>query len=794
MTALKTLALACLMAAGAAHASGGYEPEDLFFSTARPDQPVREFVEHPAGYYIDNLVPYQVLWYWRLHGQALSPEAVKTFTALLAQLPQEDAGMDEADSHWSDWRKARAEAYAKLGRPLPAAAATAQPAQQFDPERLQASGTNCLYGDAFRNAAQTLSQRLQRATRDKADAPFVLNWLQAQDAVFDTCNDKAATKMPALPAHAPAWLKADNAYQRAAQSFYAAELAQADTAFEAIAADPSSEWRDLAAYMRLRVLARQHPGTESQETDYSKIDKETPEQLKQQAELTKAVDAIAPALLKNPRLQPLYPSIHRLAEALRIRYLLPETRLQRMGDALKTMGQPDVAAARLLLLNHAFRFCAYGDCKVTGPDNRSDLIAWISTVRDFGGHGTEDKWREKTSWSRYQRTHDLTWLLAAASLVPAAANADDARENELQTALAAVPEDSPARFAATQLRAQRLYAQGRFKEAREVIAGAAASPLIAHSPSGQNLVKALLLPTAPSEEEWRRLALRPVVARRDPEAMSAKPTAKDAKPLATAFDDDVIRFLNTRAPLPMWLRLSADPGLSPALRDSLLETAWTRAVLAGDYASARRAAELRNASTPAPAKGVDPIAGLRGSVSMKDDAAAWQHLMLERMASATETLSPPMWPAPGYDVIRSPLLPGRDSPLPVSDYSGVNYTKWCRALGVETTGPKAASAAEFVQPDWLPAAERTAQTALVAKLGQLPPDSIYFTQQSLALMARDRADPLVPQALSISVKMARYTCASKAVGEWSRKGLQTLRASYANSSWAAGTQYWFSGR
>ena len=79
----RLLALAASLGAAAAHASGGYEPEDLFFATTRPDQPVREFVERPAGYYTDYLVPYQVLWYWRLHGQAFSPDAVRAFSDLL---------------------------------------------------------------------------------------------------------------------------------------------------------------------------------------------------------------------------------------------------------------------------------------------------------------------------------------------------------------------------------------------------------------------------------------------------------------------------------------------------------------------------------------------------------------------------------------------------------------------------------------------------------------------------------------------------------------------------------------
>ncbi|MDR6520443.1 TolA-binding protein [Variovorax paradoxus] len=795
LLAAAAMAAATLLGSAAAHASGGYDAEDLFFATTRPDQPVREFVERPAGYYTGYLVPYQVLWYWRLRGQSFSPDAVRAFTDLLEKLPREDNAMADIDDASTEWRKARDDAMAKLDPQSQRDKSSSQKQQQpkWNADTLQADAI-CFYGDAFRNATKTLAQRMTRAAGDKSAAPFVLHWLKAQDAVFDTC-DKEPGAMPELPAGAPAWLQADHTYQLAARHFYAGDLDDADEAFAAIAADKASPWRDLAAYMRLRVLARQNPGDPPSEGSENK--KESAEALKKQAELDKQLEAIAQPLLKNPRLKALHPSVHRLAEALRIRYLLPATRMQRLADGLRTIGQPDAAAAKLLLLNHEFRACGFfGGCSYIGPAQTSDLVQWLSTVRGFDGPGSglepDGKWRETLSWSRYQRTHDLAWLMAAASLVPVAATNGDKREAELQAALAAVPEDHPARFAATQLRAQRMFAQGRYKEVRELVAASADSPLIAHSLSGQNLVKALLLPTAASEEEWRRLAIRPVVARRDPEAMEAKPSAV---PLASAFDEDVVRFLNTRAPLAMWLRLAAEPALAPALRDSLLETAWTRAVVAGDYATARRAAQMRIASPPqaGAAKGADTIAGIRRSAELPEtDAAAWRHLLLERMASTTEVLSPPHWPA--AEGIRPTPLKLGVGPV-YSERSTVgSYGKWCRPLGVPTTGPQAATAADFEMPAFLPQEERSRQAALVEKLRTVPQDSIYFTQESLALMQRARTDPLVPQALSVAVKMARYTCQDKAAGDWSRKGLQALRTNYPNSPWTAATPYWYGGR
>jgi hypothetical protein len=171
---LRLLAIAASLGAAAAHASGGGDPVDMFFDSTRPDQPVREFVERPAGYYTDYLVPYQVLWYWRLRGQAFSPDAVRAFSDLLEKLPREDSGMEDTDAAWTEWQQARAGAYAKLGQPLPEGSKPTTPPSgqtpQWNANTLRAS-PSCLYGDAFRNATKTLAQRMERVAGDKTAGP-----------------------------------------------------------------------------------------------------------------------------------------------------------------------------------------------------------------------------------------------------------------------------------------------------------------------------------------------------------------------------------------------------------------------------------------------------------------------------------------------------------------------------------------------------------------------------------------------------------------------------------------------
>ncbi|MEO7827075.1 MAG: hypothetical protein ABIR60_08050, partial [Allosphingosinicella sp.] len=114
------------------------------------------------------------------------------------------------------------------------------------------SVANC-FRDAFDAAAATLRDRSARYGKG---SPAVRAWLQTQDAVFDSCGNESAA-LPPLAADAPAWLKADRAYQEAAFALYNRRNDEAATRFAAIALDPSSPWKSKAPYLRVRALQRE---------------------------------------------------------------------------------------------------------------------------------------------------------------------------------------------------------------------------------------------------------------------------------------------------------------------------------------------------------------------------------------------------------------------------------------------------------------------------------------------------------------------------------------------------------
>src|SRR5271170_1959234 len=108
--------------------------------------------------------------------------------------------------------------------------------------------TNCL-DDAFHSAAVTLNARLGKWSSD-----LVKDWASGQDMVFANCGDVHAPVIP--PPATDAQLKADRAYQIAAAYFYANKLDEAETRFRQIAADRSSPWSDMSAYLIARVQIR----------------------------------------------------------------------------------------------------------------------------------------------------------------------------------------------------------------------------------------------------------------------------------------------------------------------------------------------------------------------------------------------------------------------------------------------------------------------------------------------------------------------------------------------------------
>jgi len=219
----------------------------------------------------------------------------------------------------------------------------------------------------------------------------------------------------------------------------------------------------------------------------------------------------------------------------------------------------------------------------------------------------------------------------------------------------------------------------------------------------------------------------------------------------------------------------------------LLETAWTRAVLAEEFPMAREAARQRAMHQP-------PIPPLMAhSMALADtDHAGWRQVLLQRMVKPSEFLQGPAWraEAPWFAPTPLTLPPG---PIPMTPFDGDvsdSRARWCNA----TSG----TPAHNKQPDalhalaFLPLVEQRRHAVDIDRLGRVLPDSIYFTKAAIATMKETPQDPVVPDALSVAVRMARFTChTDKTAGQWSRKGYEALEKNYPGSPWAEATPFWY---
>ena len=107
--------------------------------------------------------------------------------------------------------------------------------------------------NAFETAIETLGDR---ASNHGPSDPNVVNWLKAQDQVFQNCAN--GKQIPdAAPVGAPDWLTKDRAYQRAAAEFYSLDYRSAKKHFAEIAQDTESPWAETADYLVARTLIRQ---------------------------------------------------------------------------------------------------------------------------------------------------------------------------------------------------------------------------------------------------------------------------------------------------------------------------------------------------------------------------------------------------------------------------------------------------------------------------------------------------------------------------------------------------------
>ena len=233
------------------------------------------------------------------------------------------------------------------------------------------------------------------------------------------------------------------------------------------------------------------------------------------------------------------------------------------------------------------------------------------------------------------------------------------------------------------------------------------------------------------------------------------------------FNEKVADILNWHFPLTGLVAVSQDPALPDYLRDRVLFTVWTRAILLKNYSVANQAA------TEIVKKGMDSSGVLVRYLESrtpieKEDAATYAMVKLT-------SLSPYL--APG--------LPGVE--LEVDDFY-FGFAWWCTLPETEFDEeagqvPKRVPSPRFLGADFLAAAQKER-----AELRSIGNGNKYLGKRVIEWAKQRPQDPRVPEALFIATmanQSQKYGCDGWEYDEDLMRAAQTLlREKYPNSPWA----------
>ena len=645
-----------------------------------------------------------------------------------------------------------------------------------------ASYSNCL-PDAFVNAAKVLETR---SGKYGITAPDVKLWVDAQDAVFSNCGAGAKVVEPTA-ADAPEWLQKDRAYQEAAALFYGGDLKAARGKFDAIGADKNSEWRKTAEFVAARTFVRQARNTKDEA---------------ERKNLSEQAIARLQKISNDPAMTEFHSSSARLinfvkntanpAERLRE---LPEKLLQNQENPNLQWEVSDYTALLDAIRKEHDDNAEKGttDADKNQYDyyqkiyfkflparvHADDLTDWIFNFQSQGA-GSYEYAAEK--WRKTGKTH---WLIAAISK----ARANSANAADLIVSADKLPVNSPGYAAAVYHEIRLLLENDKRAEAKKKLLEVTGANFENYPVSTQNQFLAERAVVAENLEEYLKFAARRAAAFVESDDGNQSPDSfvdANGKPQESSisiwanrlmFDQDAVKFLNTKVPLSVLRQAALDADLPPYLRKSLITAVWTRALILDNTAVEREFSPLvlKNAPEFAPL------------FSVYADAAN----PTEREAAALKTVLnyPKFEPfiEAGY---------GREDGSEPMTIDSLRGNWWCADF--KTADEKYADAAEKPLPDtqFYPAFLSSKQSAEAAQEQQQLNDKVgnsatYLARRALNFAANSPKNADVPEILHLAVRATRYGCTDADTGKYSKAAFTLLRKDYPNSVWTKKTPFWF---
>ena len=814
-------ACAVLVFAIPGNSCGPFFPEAVFVQNSMPDGPYAAYaggqigIPQP-GYRVQDLV---IAYDW-LNGHGLTAGEQQQAIALSHTATANGYSDPAKLPGFTAWVAARKDS----GVPEPAA----PPAQNgFHitqdlnsdrpvPGASYQNFTNCL-DEAFAFAASTLKDRKTAHANESASFS---DWVHGQDAVFANCNG-SGDKMPAdVAANSPEWLKQDRAYQQAAAKFYQTDYDGAITRLNAIAADTSSPWHEIARLVAARAMIRRATIGQITELppaavaapdapyseDREKAQRAYAELVKQKepARLAEARDALR-AIVADPAMQQYTADAAGLLDFVNLR--------------LDPAAQANVLAARLTAADRAqtpgrfqqalidLRYYVYppdtanvtSSATHTKPD--SSLLPWMQAMRattpvqrmtsDFGERTDPAEAQQKRqqdaaeALARWRATHSDTWLVAALSNAEPGGSAAP----ELIQAAVQIPKDSPSWTAATYNRLRLMPDAAAMRSDLATI-----QPEIQHAPqrSTINLFKLLNQRAAPTLADFLHdAAALPAGVTFDtdtPEPPDTKPApnglcgVNGSQSTTLLFNPDAATILNTRMPLALLAEAAENTSLPRNLSFQIAQSTWTRAVLLNQTDIGRRMSPILTGCYPSWKQWLD---GYNSAASVDDRRAAGL-LALMRFPSNAPLVRAGIEREDGfagYSEYRDNWWSASDTAQPASsDNPGGRSATFF--------GTQPASRAALPDPPFLTAADRAAADREIATLRATPCASDYFAAAALDWQKQHPADPRTPDILGFAERAVRNGCRTNATPDLNHRLFVIVQTKYPKSEWARRYSSW----
>jgi hypothetical protein len=607
---------------------------------------------------------------------------------------------------------------------------------------------NCLE-DAFANASRTLDDRLRQFGPANA---AVAEWLRGQDAVFRNCGGGSEVP-PAVPADAPAIIRADREYQIAAARFYATDFQSAESMFRTIAADPRSPWEEIAPYLVVRAMLRRATLVDGP-PDMALL-------ARAESELRRLAD--------DPR-HGAQDSVRGLLSFVELR-LHHDRKLAELSRSVTTRN----AGSRLAREVTDFHYLFDRLPASPRPKQLEDLPEWLRVFQ------ARDRESQDLAVARWKSMRTLPWLVASLTKVAP----DDGVVAELLGAAGGIPDDSPA-YVTAAFHCQRLLAgSGHADEARRRLDALVSAKPPRYSDSAKNLLRAQRMKLARSLREFLIDAPRTPVGAESVgiggEGLAAPGVAK------LQFDADAAAVLNERLPLAMLAEAGGSGALPALLRTDVVQAAWTRAVLLDDQ---RTGAALANILSPL-------------APGLRQDLAAYRNARgpdARRFAAVLGILRNPG--------LRPYVTPGYTRSVGRAEIDNLRDNWWC-GFGVkaeeagyifnhyrihsELSPPLRMlyPSGSVDSPAFLSGDAKMQAEAEWKRLASLPAAPTHLAREVMRWALTHREDPRVPEALHLAVRATRYGCTDAGASGSSRQAFDLLHRRYPKSEWARKTKYWF---